>query len=414
MPIRPRTPQRAARPGLLRHWTLWVWFALALVLCVGGVSLWKSGRWLIHEDPYEHARWAVVLGGESRDLERSDAAIRLYHEGKIDTIILSTTRIFKNRYISEFLVDYYVQQGVPRDRIFEFRQDAYSTQEEARLLVRQFRLMNLDSVLIITSTFHTARSRRIFRKLSGGYPVVKMTAADYNVYDPNAFWSNRESLKLWFDEWVKSFFTMLELAKDKPVTEKAEFQGLTPDIWSSRTPAEFPAPTTSPAADSIHAPAVKNDSAEAQPSSATDSAKEGSAGTVEAKAEPKTALDSAVAAKADSLKVRQDSVKAHKDSLKAKAAEEKAAAAAKEAEKKIEAKEAEVKKSGAKTEAKLEAKAAAKDSVARKTLPRAPKKPSAPVAKAESKDAKKAATPAKESSKSSDKKTEKTKLKKKE
>jgi hypothetical protein len=97
LPIRPRTTHRAPQPGLLRHWTLWAWFAAALVLCVGGVSFWKSGRWLIHEDAFEKAHWGVVLAGESRDCERSDAAIRMYHEGKFDTLVISGMRIFKTR-----------------------------------------------------------------------------------------------------------------------------------------------------------------------------------------------------------------------------------------------------------------------------------------------------------------------------
>jgi uncharacterized SAM-binding protein YcdF (DUF218 family) len=193
----------------LRHWTLWAWFALALALTVGGVCLWRSGRWLVHDDAFDHAKWAVVLAGESRDCERTDAALRLFRNGRIDTLVLSGVRVYRDRYQSEFMADYAIQQGVPRDRVFEFRQDAYSTQEEARMLVRQFRLQNLDSVLIITTSYHTARTRRIFRKLAQGYPAILVAAAEYQLYDPGAWWSNRESRKLWFNEWVKTFFTRI-------------------------------------------------------------------------------------------------------------------------------------------------------------------------------------------------------------
>lgn len=228
MPIRPRSQPRP-RTRLLRHWTLWAWFALAVALSVGGVGLWRSGRWLVHEDPAARAKWGVVLAGETRDCERTDAAARLVQEGRIDSLILSSTRIFKNRYESEFLLDYLAKQGVPRDRVFEFHQDAYSTQEEARLLVRQFRLQNLDTVLVVTSSFHTARARRIFRKLAQGYPVVLVAAADYHLYDPAAWWSNRESRKIWFYEWMKTLFTAYELWRARPETGKAEYQGLIPD-----------------------------------------------------------------------------------------------------------------------------------------------------------------------------------------
>jgi vancomycin permeability regulator SanA len=389
VPIRPRTPQRQAKASLLRHWTLWVWFAVALVLCVAGVCLWKSGHWLIHEDKFEKAGWGVVLAGESRDCERSDAAIGMFHAGKLDTLVISACRAFKTRYNSEFMVDYYVQQGVPRDRIFEFRQDAYSTQEEARLLIRQFRLQNLDTVVIVTTSFHTARTRRIFRKLAGGYPVVLVAAAEYNVYDPNAFWSNRESLKLWFDEWMKTLFTAYELAKTDPETDKSQYQGLTPDTGSSY-PGEAP-PKEAASADSLHsepeagADSVAGGNGEAA-AAAGDSAK-GVAGMSEGKQEALSALDSAVAAKADSIRNRKDSIKAHKDSVKARQAEDKAALAAKDADKK--------------PDAKAESKPAAKEPEAKKTLPKAVKKP----------EVKKAAS-SKEAAKASDKKPEKTRPKK--
>jgi uncharacterized SAM-binding protein YcdF (DUF218 family) len=243
LPIRPRTPPRS-RTSLLRHWTLWAWFALAVALSVGGMCLWRSGRWLVREDAFFHAEWAAVLAGESRDCERTDAAIRLLQEGRIDTLVLSATRIFKNRYQSEFMLDYVLQQGVPRERVFEFRQDAYSTQEEARLLIRQFRLQNLDTVLIITSNFHTARARRIFRKLANGFPVVLMASADYPLFDPAAWWSNRESRKIWLDEWEKTIHTAFELWQASPETGQAEYQGLTPDPTAGSGSGSPTAPET--------------------------------------------------------------------------------------------------------------------------------------------------------------------------
>jgi uncharacterized SAM-binding protein YcdF (DUF218 family) len=233
LPIRARSRPRAAGAGIWRHWSLWAWFVLALVFCAGGVGLWKSGRLLVREDGFQKARWAVVMAGESRDSERADAAIRMFQEGRIDTLVLSSMRIFKDRYQSELQMDFYFDQGVPRGRLFEYRHEASSTQEEAGMLVRQFRLQNLDTVVIITSNYHTARTRRIFRKLAQGYPVILVSAAEYHVFDPESWWSNRESRKVWLLEWAKTVFTFFELAFTEPESGKAQFQGLIPDIWSA-------------------------------------------------------------------------------------------------------------------------------------------------------------------------------------
>jgi uncharacterized SAM-binding protein YcdF (DUF218 family) len=234
LPIRPRFPVKQKQEGFWKHWSLWGWFIIAILLTLGGVTLWKSGRWLVYEDSFEKVGWAIVLAGESRDCERTDAGIRLFQEGRVDTLVLSACRVFKNRYQSEFMIDYVVGQGVPRGNLFEFRQDAYSTLEEARLLIRQFRLQKLDTVLIITSNYHTARTRRIFRKLAQGYPQVLVYPAEYHTYDPAAWWSNRESRKYWMNEWLKTIYTWVELFRAPAELGSADFQNLVPDIWSGQ------------------------------------------------------------------------------------------------------------------------------------------------------------------------------------
>ena len=204
---------------------------MALILTLGGVTLWKSGRWLVYQDSFARIPWAVVLAGESRDCERTDAVSRLYQDGRIDTVVLSGCRIFKTHYQSEYMLDYLVDRGVPRDKIFEFRQDAYSTIEEARLLIRQFRFQNLDTVLIVTSNYHSARTHRIFRKLAQGYPHVLVYPAEFHGYDPAAWWSSRESMKYWVNEWLKTFYTWFELYNAQTEIGKADYQNLLPDIW---------------------------------------------------------------------------------------------------------------------------------------------------------------------------------------
>jgi uncharacterized SAM-binding protein YcdF (DUF218 family) len=363
---------------------LWAWFVLALILCVGGAFLWRSGRWLVRDDAFSHVKWALVLAGESRDCERSDAALRLFQEGRIDTIIESGCRIFKNRYESEFAVDYLVQKGVPQDRLFEFRQDAYSTLEEARLLVRQFRLQNLDTVLVITSSFHTARTRRIFRKLAQGYPVVLVSAAEYHVYDPNAWWSNRESRKLWFNEWCKTLFTYYELWRAKPETGKAEYQGLTPDPWSNgpgpALPSSVPVDTARAGTDSASAKAVPGEGKEPSREPGADSAK-AAADTVKARKDSvrsASGTDREAAGKAVEAKAKEEVRAAEAKAAEVKSARDSAAAA----EAAAKANEA-AKFAAEATRSAVESKdgKAAKDTVAKKSLPRAPKKPAAPAPK---------------------------------
>lgn len=226
MPLRPRISARGRRGGFWRHWTLWIYFPLAMLLILGGVCLWKSGRWLVAEDRFDKASWAVILAGEGRDAERTDAALKLYLEGRIDSLIYSSTRMLKNRYASEFMVDYLAKEGYPSEKLNEFRHDAYSTQEEAALLIRQFRQQNLDTVVIITVNFHTARTRRIFRKLAQGYPHILVYPAEFKDFVPAAWWSSREGRKWWLLEWAKTVSTFFELMNAPAETGKAEVNAL--------------------------------------------------------------------------------------------------------------------------------------------------------------------------------------------
>lgn len=250
MPLRPRHSARgAARSGLWRHWTLWIYFPVAVLLVLAGAFLWRSGHWLVASDPFTKVRWAVVLAGEGRDAERSEEALKLYMDGRIDTLIYSATRVFKDRYASEFMTDWLSRQGYPREKLFEFRQDAYSTQEEAALLIRQFRWQNLDTVVIITANFHTARTKRIFAKLSQGYPHVLVHAADFRDFEPGSWWSSREGRKYWLTEWTKTVSTWFELANASAETGKSETNGLVGGAWGhSSSPLPLPARTPSDSA----------------------------------------------------------------------------------------------------------------------------------------------------------------------
>ncbi len=74
---------------------LWLLLPGLLFLLFLFAFVWKAGNWLVHGDYFEHVDWAIVLEGQSRDCERSDAAVELFSRNKIDTLLLSSLRIFK-------------------------------------------------------------------------------------------------------------------------------------------------------------------------------------------------------------------------------------------------------------------------------------------------------------------------------
>ncbi len=232
MPIRPKSPSTSVRPSRGQRRFLPLTYlilpAAAIVSVVAALVLWRSGLWLVRTDSFEKVKWAVVLAGESRDMERTEAAALLMREGQVDSLIISGNRIFGNRYTSEFAARVFLEQGVEPIRVFEFRNDAYSTVEEAVELIRQFRFMGLDTVLVITSNFHTHRAGSIFQRLAGGDPEILVHAADYPLFDPGAWWSSRESRKHWLTEWLKVVHGTMEATGKRKVEGQSDFNQLLP------------------------------------------------------------------------------------------------------------------------------------------------------------------------------------------
>jgi hypothetical protein len=94
------------------------------------------------------------------------------------------------------------------------------------MMVRLFRYHDIDTVVIISVNSHTARARRIFRKLSQGYPHVLVYPAESPLFVPSSWWSSREGRKTWLMEWAKTVATWFELMASSPETGKAETNGL--------------------------------------------------------------------------------------------------------------------------------------------------------------------------------------------
>ncbi len=228
MPIRIHTPKFPARFSWAGA-TAWFYFILLVILLCLSAFLWKSGEMLMRADAPGHARWAAVLAGDGRDMERGEAAWALYQEGRFDSLILMGPRVFKTRHASEFEAELLETRGIPKDKLFQLPNEALSTTEEAGILIPQARLLGADTLLLITSSFHSARAGRIFRKLAGGYPVIRVYAADDFAFDPKAWWSFNESREIWLVEWLKTLNTAWSMWRQKPLVGSAEFMLLEPN-----------------------------------------------------------------------------------------------------------------------------------------------------------------------------------------
>ena len=184
---------------------------LFLVVCFY-LIMTCSGTWLVQLDDFKHVRWVAVLDGQGPDLERNDAVARLLQEHKIDSVLILGRRIFRDHYNADFYAEDLMKRGnFDSSAVFLARHDDASTIEEAYTIIPWFKKRNADTVLLITATGATKRAARIFNTLAGGKPHFIATNETSELYLPEAWYSNRESMKIWVKEWGSFILSTFDL-----------------------------------------------------------------------------------------------------------------------------------------------------------------------------------------------------------
>ena len=240
----------------------------------------KSGKWLVINDEFEHATWAVILDGQSANMERNDYVADLKAQGKVDSVLILGRRVYRDKSNVDFYAEDFMRLGKFNPAtIFLVRHDDPSTLSEACTIIPWLKKHKADTVLLVTAAPATRRAKRIFETLSGDSPVYVTADIGYKQqYIADAWIFNRESRKSWLREWFALAHSYLDLAgayslsesdstyfskirsiaeeeKDEPVIDLFNLQKS-----EEKTEKELPR-------DTVVAPAPAGDSAQATSSS---------------------------------------------------------------------------------------------------------------------------------------------------
>jgi uncharacterized SAM-binding protein YcdF (DUF218 family) len=198
-----------------------VLFALILILLLWVVP--GMGHYLVVEDPLEEADLIVVLMGSvpARVLEAAD----IYGEGfarelvMVQSFVEAAEELARRGVVipghAELTRDAAVQMGVPESRITILPGGARSTKEEA-LVLREYLDQNseIERVILVTSSFHSRRTKIIFERFCGGLPQdlqFMSRPSKYDTFQPERWWFDRESAKMIVLEYLKlGHFYLLE------------------------------------------------------------------------------------------------------------------------------------------------------------------------------------------------------------
>ena len=170
---------------------------------------------LIVEKPLEKADAILVLSGSAVYEERTNAATRLYQQGVSKKILLTDDGDLagwsqleqKNPPFVYLEKQILISQGVAAADIEILDDKVTGTIWEARGLQKRIEAEKLNSVLLVTSAYHTKRALGVFQKVIGDDAEIGIIAVSPGEQTPapQFWWLSPKGWQLVAGEYVKSF-----------------------------------------------------------------------------------------------------------------------------------------------------------------------------------------------------------------
>ncbi|MCB9183634.1 MAG: YdcF family protein [Flavobacteriales bacterium] len=202
------------RTILFNRWSIRLLVVLGLL---GGIWLFRqpllraAGGFLVKEDPLAHADVVYVLGGAP--IERAEAGARLVLAGYAPEAVFTGEP--PNELLQSFGIDsaeaglgMHVAQlhGLPLERMRALRVGT-STAEEAVAVRTDAERLGADTILVVTTDFHTRRVSRVFHKVfRGSGTIVLVRATPSHHYSAARWWETEEGMIMVNNEYTKLMY----------------------------------------------------------------------------------------------------------------------------------------------------------------------------------------------------------------
>jgi uncharacterized SAM-binding protein YcdF (DUF218 family) len=174
------------------------------------------GHQLVHADVPVPSDAIVMLSGGyfDRELEAADLYLRglaplVVMTRQAETPVVEALRARGVRIEPGFDVGrrVLIELGVPPGSIDVLDGLMASTHQEAEALREWAAHRGVRSLIVVTSSFHTARARYVFRLVFGDAPVrLQFVPASASGFEPDTWWMDRVTLRQGLIEWQKMLF----------------------------------------------------------------------------------------------------------------------------------------------------------------------------------------------------------------
>jgi uncharacterized SAM-binding protein YcdF (DUF218 family) len=216
MPLRSSSRRRGRR-------LVW-WCVVIGLLGVGGYALhvplltWV-GQQLVHRDALVRSDALLVLAGgvfdrelEAAELFTQGMAPRVLMTAEPDPDVFGELRARGVRVESSIDLRrrVLVELGVPAERVTVLPGLVSATLHEAQAALQWAQSAHAGSLLVVTSSFHTARARYVFLRVFKDAPVVlRFVPAARSDFQPESWWQRRNTLRDGLFELQRTLFYRL-------------------------------------------------------------------------------------------------------------------------------------------------------------------------------------------------------------
>ncbi|MGH2453326.1 MAG: YdcF family protein [bacterium] len=173
-----------------------------LLLAFHRPLLSAAGRFLIVADPLEHADVIVVLSGGQAD-ERVRQAAVLFKGGLAPLILLSGGESLMGISVPDLLRRQARAHGVPASALL-YEVSSTSTADQARFLRPLLEDRGVRRAIVVTSSYHTRRTRLLFRRTFAGSPVdIRVSPVQQDLFRPEEWWTRDQDTETVVLEYIK-------------------------------------------------------------------------------------------------------------------------------------------------------------------------------------------------------------------
>ena len=178
--------------------------------------------WVVDE-PASQADALVVMSDDNFYADRATRAAELSRQGVAPVVVASGRRLRPNASISDLMEHDLIERGVPKEKIVRFVHDNDSTIGEVEALAKLATERHWKSVILVTSNYHTRRTRYTSSRIFPSNVTVTVAGARDGDFDPEHWWEKRRSVKLFVREIAGYLDAMWELRgrAEEPTKQQA-------------------------------------------------------------------------------------------------------------------------------------------------------------------------------------------------